>query len=115
VVHCWCMYDSSVKAKKKNPSPNLYILLYQCTSSVTVYSVLLSIMYDPDIFRNETRDETEKYSKETFDGLFARFEPPNGSNRSAFFINFTEMESIKLLVISKMESLNYKEAESEAP
>jgi len=30
---------------------------------------------------NESRPEEDRYSKETFDGLVARYEPPIGSNR----------------------------------
>lgn len=30
---------------------------------------------------NSTRNETEKYSKDTFDGLLMRYEEPDGKNR----------------------------------
>ena len=31
--------------------------------------------------RNQIREDSEKYSDSTFDGLVARYEIPNGSNR----------------------------------
>ena len=56
--------------------------LLLCKLSIT-YTLETPVLIDHLLInrRNQIREDSEKYSDSTFDGLVARYEIPNGSNR----------------------------------